>query len=470
MKKAVFGVFSKLLCSLLALCLLTGLGVPAFAEENVTLWLVTEETVSDGMNAVAENLIDAYEKEHKNLTIRMDILPASEKERAACLSDLRQKIAQGQGPDLYLLPTSNVLITDRNTGFTYQKIEPLFGDVRLSMEDGTFLDIGEFYDKDTDLQKEELNTQVMDAGKLGKARYVLPLRFDFPVYYAFPQDWQKAGMDIRILREDLEGVMTYLTNQGKPEFACGAEYWSLDAFSEIYDYQDREVELEAEDVREYLEQFQKLETVIGTEVRHRTKLSLANAKKVQGMDGELFPLHNASLNRSLDYLAMATVLEKPMELYPLRSEDGDVIATVTYFGAVGADCRNPETAYDFLRQFLLADSQWEKNRKGTPEEQNPGIVAAGWPVRTRGSVEALWENRKQQDMSRDFVSARNLEFTDKDLPILQEKIDEVRFPIAEDLWAAMEPLNDYEKGNAPTDADLSKIASDFVAQLHQRYS
>ena len=277
-------------------------------------------------------------------------------------------------------------------------------------------------------------------------------------------------MDTRILREDLEDVMTYLTNQGKPEFACGAEYWSLDAFSEIYDYQDREVELEAEDVREYLEQFQKLETVIGTEVRHRTKLSLANAKKVQGMDGELFPLHNASLNRSLDYLAMAAVLEKPMELYPLRSEDGDVIATVTYFGAVGADCRNPETAYDFLRQFLLADSQWEKNRKGTPEEQNPGIVAAGWPVRTRGSVEALWENRKQQDMSRDFVSARNLEFTDKDLPILQEKIDEVRFPIAEDLWAAMEPLNDYEKGNAPTDADLSKIASDFVAQLHQRYS
>ena len=53
MKKAVFGGFSKLLCSLLALCLLTGLAVPAFAEENVTLWLVTEETVSDGMNAVA---------------------------------------------------------------------------------------------------------------------------------------------------------------------------------------------------------------------------------------------------------------------------------------------------------------------------------------------------------------------------------------------------------------------------------
>ena len=153
MKKAVFRGFSKLLCSFLALCLLTGLAVPAFAEENVTLWLVTEETVSDGMNAVAENLIDAYEKEHKNLTIRMDILPASEKERAACLSDLRQKIAQGKGPDLYLLPTSNVLITDRNTGFTYQKIEPLFGDVRLSMEDGAFLDIGEFYDKDRDSRK-----------------------------------------------------------------------------------------------------------------------------------------------------------------------------------------------------------------------------------------------------------------------------------------------------------------------------
>ena len=36
-----------------------------------------------------------------------------------------------------------------------------------------------------------------------------------------------------------------------------------------------------------------------------------------------------------------------------------ITALVNYYGAVGADCEQPALAYDFLREFLTEDSQWE---------------------------------------------------------------------------------------------------------------
>ena len=46
----------------------------------------------------------------------------------------------------------------------------------------------------------------------------------------------------------------------------------------------------------------------------------------------------------------------------MRALDGDLVANITYYGAVGAGCETPELAYSFLRMFLLEETQWEKNR------------------------------------------------------------------------------------------------------------
>ena len=66
---------------LVALCLsyLLGIAVPAAfrvaAEAETSLWLVTEETAADEMNAVVEFIIQQFQHEHPGVSIRMAILP-----------------------------------------------------------------------------------------------------------------------------------------------------------------------------------------------------------------------------------------------------------------------------------------------------------------------------------------------------------------------------------------------------------
>lgn len=94
----------------LALCaaLVVGVAAQGAGAEGVDLWLVTEETTENGMNGAVRAQIDAFCQAHPEVSIRMDILPNKEAERAEYLQELRQKIESGAGPDLYLLPTGTV--------------------------------------------------------------------------------------------------------------------------------------------------------------------------------------------------------------------------------------------------------------------------------------------------------------------------------------------------------------------------
>ena len=139
---------------------------------------------------------------------------------------------------------------------------------------------------------------------------------------------------------------------------------------------------------------------------------------------------------------------------PLRSVGGDIIATVTYYAAVGSGCRNPELAYDFLRQFLLEESQREANRpernhtkpvKGVASNtsndlQYPGLIGNGWPVRDKNVVEDLWKVRRKQTYVRQLdafftsdgtrVRMQKIgrsEIMEDQIPIADIAIDQVRF-------------------------------------------
>lgn len=82
------------------------------STENVTLWVVTEISKTDGMNNQAEMIAKQFEEEHENVTVELEILPTEEEERQRYLKQLQTKIMAGKGPDIYLLPTGNMLTTD----------------------------------------------------------------------------------------------------------------------------------------------------------------------------------------------------------------------------------------------------------------------------------------------------------------------------------------------------------------------
>lgn len=494
------------ICVIISLSLLLGLVMQTMAacapvfQEKAELWVVTEQSTWDRMNGQLYVLEKAYEEAHSNVDIKVDYLPTDEQERDVYLQQLRTEILQGGGPDCYLLPTDNTLILDEPAQYTYVDVEPLFSDVDLAMRNGLFYDITELYDADDTLGKDELNTKIMDAGVVNGIRYVLPLRYDVPIIYAKSDALEAAGLPGDILQTDILTIMKAVLATDDPILASGLLFDSFSAFSGFLDYSSGNAELDAETLQPYVQTYGELRAKVGETYLDGTRLSQEeieaiateesillqkldlkdyiygeygepepvpgipdNVYIVGGMPieeekldiyTEYYPLFIGSMADSFSYAAVAGYENAEFSMTPLRSVGGDVVATVTYYAAVGSGCRNPELAYDFLRQFLLEESQKEENRpernhtkplKGmgantSNDLQYPGLIGNGWPVRDENVVEALWKIRRIQtyvrkldafftsDGTRSRMRSIGLcTLTEEQIPIANITIDQVRF-------------------------------------------
>lgn len=433
----------------------------ASGDGPITLRLVTEKTVHDGMNAEVERLVDAFEKERPGFTIQVDILPTEEEERKEYIEAIKKQIEEGKGPDLFLLPTSSTLTLDEPKRYTYQSVLPLFPYVENAMEKGVFMDLHSLYDSDAELEKDKLKQEIMDAGTVGEARYVLPLRYTMPVFYAL--DEELAGVDKKALESGIDEWMKEVIKTQSPELACGAEYSSFNAFSDFLDYKSGKVTLDPGKAEAYLEGYRQIKTLVGKETHQRSSATLSSY--IAGT-WKQFPVKIDYLEKALVYSTIARREGKNLSMYPVRSVEGDVIANVTYYGAVGSNCEHPEEAYAFLRQFLMEDSQWERFRP--QQEQKEGLMEAGWPVLVRGSVASLWDILRVQNFGTHFSG---IDFQNEDIPILAEKIQQVRLQsgFGNSFLFVDQELNDGKNEKKPTDADTDALAKKLIDTVQQTY-
>ena len=476
---------------------------------------MTEQSTWDRMNGQTNVLKEAFEAEHPGVTVRVDCLPTKAQEREVRLQQLRTEILRGDGPDAYLLPTGSTLVLDEPTQYTYMEIEPLFPDVELAMRSGLFLDISERYDADDALGKEGLNAEIMDAGVVDGARYVLPLRYDMPVIYALDDALEEAGLDPSVLTKDICAVMEAVLETGDPVLAGGVLFEELSVFSDVIDYRTGNVLLEAEQAGRFMDAYQKLKALLGTEYYDYDRNSAESRMQLPaeedtvtlenldirkyiygGYDGAdagsaYYPLWIGSMQDAFDYVPLSVFRECALTILPLRSAGtGDVVATVSYYAAVGSGCDDPALAYEFLRQFLLEDSQWERNRpvrehyrppraaagNTSNDLQYPGLIEAGWPVRDRGTVQTMWNVRRKQLYVRDidpgFQRRRMrmiglMSMEEDSIPLFDVPIGQVRFSgtASEAFAELLSQLNDTENGNAPVPADTARLAEQLIWDL-----
>ena len=382
------------------------------ARSDNELWIVTEKSTWDRMNGQLHVLEEAYLKEHGDVKIRVEYLPTDKQERDVYLQQLRTEIIRGGGPDCYLLPTANTLVLDEPSRYTYVDIEPLFADVDLAMRNGLFYDISAFYDADEALDKEGLNETIMDSGVVDGVRYVLPLRYDMPVIYGQHEALEAAGIDPSVLNEDIHTIMEAVIASGDPVLASGLLYSGLDAFSGFIDYDGGNATLDRDDLSRYLANYIALKNLIGDNRVPREKLDIKKFIECKYPDDEAayYPLWIGSMQDAFDYVPLSKYRKTGLTVAPLRTAEGEVVATVSYYAAVGSGCNDPELAYDFLRQFLLEESQLETNRpernhmipqkqiglNTSNDLQYPGLIEAGWPVRDGDSLTILWNVRRIQ--------------------------------------------------------------------------
>lgn len=452
-------VFAFLASVLLSGCTRNINSVSVSSEPPVTsLWIVTEETVSDGMNYQLRTIAEQFQTENAGISIRIDILPTDAEQRQSRLEEIRNQIAVGSGPDIYLLPVDTHLVTESENGFAYHQVEPLFQNVDLAIRNGVFLDIQNNYEQDDALDKDSLQSTVMDAGVVDGGRYVLPLRYNVPIVYAFAEDLVNTGFELTP-NQPIDAWIQCLIQLGNPLLACGGEYRSFNAFSNLFDYDTRSIVLDKDDLQQYLDKLIRLESLIGTEQDHRNRQWLFNY--VHGA-AKQFPVQINQLDSVLTYAAIAKTEHKTLWMEPVHSVDGDVIASVTYYGSIGANCTSPEMAYRFLRTFLLETWQWEVYRGEATRRQYPGLVEQSWPVRTKGSIAPLWLNQQKQ------ASMPGMVVQQEDLPVERIEIDLVRFPLAgpynfESYWGEIVKASSDEDLSALTDT----IFNDWSEMLSQ---
>lgn len=460
---------SAVLAIILLLSLLTGCGDNAEDDAPVTVHVLTYSSDAVRSGAIAE-----YRKAHKDVVVEFEVLSDySAEDLELRVRQLRTEIMSGGGPDVYLLPTY---------------VTTIFSDVEMSMRDGVFYDITEFYDADTELGKETLNTAVMDAGVVDGSRYVLPLGYNLPMVCADKAALASSGMDIERMKGSFTGYMEELMECGDSRWATRAyAFWYYDSaffmFPEVIDYDNGDVLLTASSVAELLSRLQALAAFSGNDVfLSMNPLAAYQDTGVSIFDGE-WPLMMSNLPQAVGMSAVANALDADLEVFPLRAADGALVAEVSFWGAVSAGCEHPAAAYEILREFLLERFQWEAHDSGTNSHSlfNPGLL--GWPVRISGSLEPCWNAQYAQIAPTEHETVlparsarrRALYIAGIDesalLPLFEVQIDKVRFCPEVELDFRETLITEIylmAAGSEPSDIEINALAEELITSLRFR--
>lgn len=476
------------------------------------LWVVTEETKWDGMNALAKQLAEVFEAEHPGFTVKLDILPQDEVARAGYMKQIRTEIMSGKGPDVYLLPTTSTFLGNGIDEAPKQSqitdLKPLFPNVEQAMRNGMFLDFGSWYDADTILEKECFQPTIMEAGVICEntrhdGRYLLPLRYNFPVLYVDVGELAKYGLTVEDVSGSVFDLMELAIQSGSQELACAVEPHVLltgqgfSFLSQAIDYNTGRVTVTKEEIAQLLRLFQQLETLVKGETDQRVPINIGNLnwpmiaidsnnpyingdyeaslRPMRNFPYE-FPMRLGSLEDGIMLYAIDKTNERKLQAVPVRDNDGNLTAYVSYYGAIGAGCKKTNEAYEYLRMFLSEDAQYANHR---PYKRDfmfgtvswPDLIEDGLPVRVVGGANGVWVNLRSSArwLHSGYLNLNRLSrmsITDEDVPLLKTEIDRVYFGnvLEQQLAQMVRSLNDPNTGE-PTDVDIDALAEHFIEEL-----
>ncbi len=527
----------KTIILFLVLLLLTGCA--AKEEVDNTLWVVTERSNSDGMNFQADSIAARMEEKYPGLTVELEILPTDEEERALRLKKLRTMIMSGKGPDVYLLPTGTELVSDKPNRDENIPIEPLLADVNQAMRLGIFLDVSPWFQPD-----DALKLEIMDAGVLNGKRYVLPMRFQIPVVYTRPDLCEEYGITEDALNGSFLALVEHILSLEDAENAAvGLKLPdTIETIDVPLDYKKGEVNIDVQQIADYLRLYQQHKQTTAETIpalyekwdynRRRVLWDILYEGTIEPRTGEIRTYSDASWDHYFQYyyhwperggftheqfnlieqyavalyhwstsdlpvytgyfsdifetLGVTKATGQKIAIYPMRSADGKITASIAYWGAVGGSCANPEIAYEFLSQFLSEEFQWDiarpkANREGSilywdADPQFDRMVENSFPVRTVGCVEPLWDNVKYYshrwdasipESKKRMKQIQGLRFTETDVPELNWQIDQVYFPVDMETSLSMagylEQLNHAD--GTPTDVNIEELAEEVYQNL-----
>lgn len=439
---------------LLTVCMESSVGLP-----NAAKGFTMENSIQQIANYYAAAV-------NPDVTFEFVTLTADQEERSNQIDQLQTEMMAGQGPDIFILPCDD--------GFTYNETQ-LVENVEKGMATGLFADLSELFDQDETLEKDLLLEKVMDAGVMDDKRYILPLRYTYPIILALGDELQGAGLGMSNLSQNSETFLNTVLSQEKNAWhISGANVFAADlinVFPSLCDYSTGEVYLDEETLNAALAQYMEL-------------LSSLEQESIEA-DGAVWPYY-LSADRPLDtlfldddlffYLDIAYAQKQELVAAPFAAQDGSIVANVSYYGAVSANCASLEEAYDFLALFLSREVQsgGALEFNGAAYDASEWGTTHGWPVRSDITAAELRAAVPQTPLQHGMVEDLRQPVEGEPAPMLPEefftdayeRIGEVRpFTQLDGAFsrAAMD-LYDFTTYTPKTE-EVEKVAQDLLRQL-----
>lgn len=450
-----------------------GCNAEELRSENITLTLLDScGFYSDPERSRAyENLLTAmirrFEETHENVTIKQIELPSN---LELAEEESLETIMGGEVPDIFLLPTFGT------------EASRLFPDVNQAMRNGSFADLSSFYNADDSLGKASLNRAVMDAGVINGARYTLPLRYDFPVACVNLDKIDQQGIGKENFRNGVFSFMDAVIAGGDAltaaEAAVDLEKYILNFFPELVDYDTDSIRIQRGALTDFISKWVNICLVQDSTMTENVNSSYEGYYQQLSwlaQDRGFFICND--LGDILLETAFAKAEGTNMAIYPLTGEDGKVVAEVSYYGAVSSNCANVELAYQFLREFLMEDYQWEM--LSSEHLKADRFCTAGYPVRSIGSVNPCYQLFKKRSENCDWSRYTDsnireaifdtFDLSDADIPVLNTPLDAVRFPMtALEYNLALNMQTALYNGDVEPNADgidIEAVVDDFFFEL-----
>ena len=420
----------KIAATVLTILCVCSLLLSGCKKKEVTLRVLTDVVRGSKQHVQLFALIKEFQQNNTGVTILCEQIPTDADAREAMLQKTRTAVMANKGPDILLLTTS----TENDPGYEAGN-GLLFKDVNQAIRNGLFADISKYYDADTALGKEALVPAVMEAGVYDGGRYVLPLQFDLPVCYVDRAQFAEAGFSMDDFDGGLPGLMEAITASGDAKMAGGCQMWRLvreyffNLYPELLDYDKQKVLVTADELTGFMTSLQQMRAL-----KPYSELPYQFDGYNQYLNDDWYwadisPLFAEGLDKAVYCASVAGKKEVDLAIVPLTAADGTLTADVTYYGAVGAGCDEPELAYAFLREFLSEASQWGDNVEST---YDPLLTVPGWPVRTVNAAQHLFNNELRYCQEKGYKGLKNIRPycpDDTAFPNWHEAIDQARFPI-----------------------------------------
>ncbi len=284
----------------------------------------------------------------------VEYIPAEGAERETALDRIRTEVMSGKGPDVFILSCIR-------EDFVNAHQEALFPSPEKAMESDLFLPLDEYIENNAAYGEwDQFTKKILDAGRNEEGQQIIPIAYTLPVIVYRAEDVDTDIMDGKtwdeiFADEALYKLMAPLADGERPHYNVLNDMGSrgLDTninyiLGDLADYKTEEL-LFTEELQQRVREICEMKDFVEENEIYNT-----TGWYEEYLGDGFYRCFFAEKNGIYPETDEITV-------FPLRSQDGGVTATVTSFAAVNRNTRRPEEAFaviDRLLYFGVMQESW----------------------------------------------------------------------------------------------------------------